>query len=175
MASPLRFAAGLALAAALLAGSAFADEIVFKKEYGGETVKCQIYKETDDYIHYIDIKKDQDAGCARSIVEKIVRDEKPLVDVQAFFLRKAEEAKDKVAADAARAKAEEARKAAEAAAAKTPHAGTKTGKLTMRPMNESSGVKVVTAPGKTGSSELIVDPFPEEDKTPPPPAKKKGK
>jgi hypothetical protein len=162
------------LAALALAGSALADEITFKKEYGGETVQCQIYKETDDYINYIDIKKDMDAGCARSIVEKVTRGEKPLVDAEAFFLRKAGEAKDKTAADAARAKAEEVRKAAEEAAKK---AGTapKTGKLNMRPMNEGSGVKVVTTPGGSGSKELIVDPFPEEDKNPPKPPKKSDK
>jgi hypothetical protein len=160
-------------AAALFAGAALADEITFKKEYGGETVQCQIYKETDDYINYIDIKKDMDAGCARSIVEKVVKGDKPLVDVEAFFLKKAGETKDKTAADAARAKAEEARQAAEAA--KKAGGEKKPGKLTMRPMDESSGVKVVKSTGGAGT-ELIVDPFPEEDKTPPkPPAKKGGK
>ena len=162
--------AGLAVAAAL-ACAAYGDEITFKKDYGGETVQCQIYKEADDYIHYIDIKKDQDAGCARDIVEKITRSEKPLVDVEAWFLKKAAEAKDKAAADAARAKAEEVRKDNEAAAKKT--AGEKKpGKLTMRPMTETAGVKVVAS--KTGgSAELIVDPIPEEDKNPPkPPANK---
>jgi len=160
-------------AAALLAGVALADEITFKKDYGGETVQCQIYKETDDYINYIDIKKDMDAGCAKSIVEKVVKGEKPLVDVEAFFLKKAGEAKDKTAADAAKAKAEEARKDAEAA--KKAAGEKKTGKLTMRPMDETSGVKVVKSTGGAGT-ELIVDPFPEEDKTPPkPPKKKDGK
>ena len=154
-----------------VAGLAPADEIIFKQDYGdGKSVQCQVYKETEDYIHYIDIKKDQDAGCSREIVEKVVKSEKSLVDVQAFFLRKAAEAKDKTAADAAKAKAEEFRKAEEAraAAAKKP-GGEKKGKLTMRPITE--GVKVVAPSTPGGNAELIVDPFPEEDKTPPPPPK----
>ncbi|HOX07272.1 MAG TPA: hypothetical protein PK280_12785 [Planctomycetota bacterium] len=165
-----RIAAGIA--AVLLAGSALADEITLKKEFGGDVIQCQIYKETDEYINYIDIKKDQDAGCARSIVEKVTKSDKPLVDVEAFFLRKAGEAKDKTSADAARAKAEEARKAAEAAGKAA--GDKKTGKLTMRPMNETSGVKVVPSHGAGGGSELIVDPFPEEGTpTVKPPANKK--
>ena len=160
--------AGLAVAAAL-ACAAYGDEITFKKDYGGETVQCQIYKEADDYIHYIDIKKDQDAGCSREIVEKVVKGEKPLVDVQAFFLRKAAEAKDKTAADAAKAKAEEFRKDEEARAAAKKAGEEKKGKLTMRPITE--GVKVVAPSTPGGNAELIVDPFPEEDKTPPPPPK----
>ena len=159
-----------AAAAALFAGTAAADEITFKKEFGGETVQCQIYKETDDYINYIDVKKDMDAGCAKSIVEKVTRSEKPLMDVEAFFLKKADEAKDKTTADAARAKAEEVRKDAEAA--RKAAGDKKPGKLTMRPMDETSGVKVVKSTGGAGT-ELIVDPFPEEDKTPPKPPKKK--
>jgi hypothetical protein len=103
----------MALAAvAALAAPAAADEIVFKEDYGdGKKVECQIYKEADGYIHYIDIKKDQDAGCSREIVESVTRSEKPLIDVEAFFKRKAAEAKDKAVADAALAKAEEFRKA----------------------------------------------------------------
>lgn len=57
-----------------VAGLAPADEIIFKQDYGdGKSVQCQVYKETEDYIHYIDIKKDQDAGCSKAIVEKVVQ------------------------------------------------------------------------------------------------------
>ena len=151
------------------------DEIVFKEDYGdGRKVRCQIYKDAGDYIHYIDIKKDMDAGCSREIVESVARGEKPLVDVEAFFKRKAAEAKDKAVADAALAKAEEfrraeeARKAAEKKAAEEAGAP-KEGKLKMRPL--SNGVKVVTS-GPSGTPELTVDPFPEEDKVPPKPPQK---
>lgn len=163
--------AGLVLAT-FAAGSALADEIVLKKEFGGDKIKCQIYKETDDYINYIDLKTDQDAGCARSIVEKVTKSDAPLIDVEAWFLKKAADSKDKDAAEAARAKAEEYRKAQEAA--KKAAEGKKTGKLTMRPLNENSGVKQVPSAG--GNAELIVDPFPEEDANPPkPPAGKSEK
>lgn len=165
----------IALAATgLLAAAASADEIIFKQDYGdGKSVKCQIYKEDADYIHYIDVQKDQDAGCARSIVEKIVYSDEKLVDVKAFFERKAAEAKDQAAAEAARTKAEEVRKAEEARAAAEKQAAEaakgKSGKLKMRSM--SDGVKV-TGSGAQGAVELVVDPFPEEDQTPPPPPKK---
>jgi hypothetical protein len=168
----------LLLAAAALAAPAVpaaADEIVFKEDYGdGKKVECQIYKEDADYIHYIDIKKDQDAGCAREIVESITRGEKPLVDVEAFFKRKAAETKDKAAADAALAKAEEFRKAEEARKAAEKKSAEEPGlpkdsKLKMRPLTD--GAKVVKS-GSGGTPELTVDPFPEEDKTPPKPAKK---
>ncbi len=162
---------GLALA---LASSVRADEIVFKKEFGGGKVKCQIYKEEDGYIHYIDVDRKMDCGAAREIVEKITKSKKPLLDVEAFFLKRAKEAKGEKAREKAAKIAEELRKAREAAekAAKTK----KVGKLKMRPATEKAGLKVLRSKD-TGSNELLVDPFPEEDdapeKTPPP--EKKGR
>ena len=150
--------AALAGAALAWAGPARGDEIVFKKEFGGGKVKCEIYKEDDDYVHYVDVEKKMASGAAKEIIEKIVRQKKPLIDVEAFFLKKAKEAKGKAAREKAAAIAAELRKAREAAekAAKTK----KVGKLKMRPM--TSGVKLL--PARAGESgELLVDPFPEEE------------
>jgi hypothetical protein len=138
-----------------------ADEIVFKKEFGGGKVKCEIYKEEDDYIHYIDIKRKMACGCSKEIVEKIVREKKDLIDVEEFFLKKAKEAKDEKARQKAAKIAAELRKKREA---EEKEAGKekKVGKLRMRP---ASTVKIL--PSKdTGSNELLVDPFPEEDQAP---------
>jgi uncharacterized protein with FMN-binding domain len=74
--------------------AACADEIVLKQEFGGEKIKCEIYKEDDKYIHYIDIKKKMAAGCSKEIIAKITREDKPLIDVAEFFRAKAKEARN---------------------------------------------------------------------------------
>lgn len=159
-----------ALAGAALWSGARADEIVFKKEFGGGKVKCQIYKEEDGYIHYIDADRKMDCGCSREIVEKITKSKKPLIDVEAFFLKRAREAKGEKARAKAAKIAEELRKAREAA--EKAAAAKKVGKLKMRPATEKAGLKIL--PSKdTGSNEILVDPFPEEDKAPPEKAPKK--
>jgi hypothetical protein len=161
-----------ALAAAVGAapGRARGDEIVFKKKYGGEKVKCQIYKETADYIHYIDLKRKMACGCSREIVEKIVKAKKPLLDVEAFFLKKVQEARDAKEREKAEKLAAELRKkrlAAEAASKKQKDKktddskGKRIGRCLVKPATEKTGIKVLRTKD-TGSSELLVDPFPEE-------------
>jgi hypothetical protein len=154
-----------AAAPALFAAGALADEIVFKEEFGGGKVKCEIYKEDDDYIHYIDIEKKMDCGCSREIVAKVIKEEGELIDVEEFFLKKARAAKDAKGREAAEKIAEELRKQREAAAAK---AGTdnktgerRVGKCLIKPTEEKTGIKVL--PSKdTGSNEVQVDPFPDQ-------------
>ena len=147
------------------------DEIIFKEKFGGGKVKCEIYKEDEDYIHYIDIKKKMDCGCSREIVAEIVREDGELIDVEKFFLDKAREAKDEQAREKAEKLAEELRKKREAAEAeKNRKTGEKVvGKLKIRP---PSSIKVITNKAG-GSNELLVDPFPEEGDGPASP--KKGK
>lgn len=163
--------AGLALAFSL---AARADEIVFKKEFGGGKVKCQIYKEEDGYIHYIDVDRKMDCGASREIVEKITKSKKPLLDVEAFFLKRAKEAKGEKARAKAAEIAAELRKAREAAAAAAKTK--KVGKLRMRPATEKAGLTILRSKD-TGSNEILVDPFPEEDDAPKKadPPKKKGR
>jgi hypothetical protein len=168
-----------AIAAALLAaltlgwlGSARADEIVFKEEFGGEKVKCEIYKEDKKYIHYIDVKKKMDCGCSKEIVAKIKREDKQLIDVEQFFLKKAKDAKDRKAREKAEKIAGELRKKREAAEAAAKKAGKpdttgtrKIGKCLIKPTTEKTGIKILRSKD-TGSSEILVDPFPDEDKKP---------
>jgi hypothetical protein len=156
-------------------GSARGDEIVFKKEYGGEKIKCEIYKETDDYIYYIDIKKQMQCGCSRDIVEKVTKVEEPLIDVEAFFLKKAKASKDKRAREKAEAIAAELRKKRLAAEAKKKKdkkgkkedesEGKRIGKCLIKPATEKTGIKILRSKD-TGSNEILVDPFPDEDEKP---------
>jgi len=158
---------------ALLAAGARADEIVFKEDFGGGRVKCEIYKETDDYIHYIDVARKMDCGCSREIVAKVVKEEGELIDVEEFFLKKAREAKDAKVREAAEKTAEELRKKREAAAAQAGADGKtgerRVGKCLIKPTEEKTGIKKLPS-RDTGSNELQVDPFPEEGGAAAPPA-----
>ncbi len=140
------------------AGLARADVIFFKKEFGGGQVKCEIYKEEQEYIYYVDIKRNMDCGCARQIIDKIEYDEKDLINVEEFFEKKALAAKD----DDARRKAEdiaaELRKKRQAQE-KTDKSGKKK-KPTIN-IRATSTVKVLKTKD-SGSNELLVDPFPED-------------
>jgi len=163
----------LAAAACGLPAGAGADEIVLKKEFGGEKIKCEIYKESDDYIHYIDVKKKMDCGCSKEIIAKITRVEKPLIDVEAFFVKKAKNSKDKRAREKAEKLAAELRKKRLAEEAKNKKnkkkvdktEGERIGKCLVKPTTEKTGIKVLRT-SDTGSNELLVDPFPEEDAKP---------
>ena len=143
-----------ALAAA--AASAHADEIVFKD---GTTVRCEIYRETEDYVHYIDPAKDMCCGASKRIIQEVRHEDEPVVDVEAFLERKAEALATEQAEELRSALA---RRAAGAKEKKAPAAIEEKGegKLRFRPL--SVGVEVVGDPG-SDTPELIVDPFPEED------------
>ncbi len=170
--------------------SARGDEILLKEEFGGEKIKCEIYKETDDYIYYIDVKKKMDCGCSKDIVAKVTRVKKPLIDVEAFFVKKAKESKDKRAREKAEGLAAELRKKRLAEEAKNKKKvdeteGKRIGKCLVKPTTEKTGIKVLRTQD-TGSNELLVDPFPDEDektttkpapesKTPKRPRKRRGK
>jgi hypothetical protein len=153
--------------------SARADEIVFKKEFGGGKVKCEIYKEDKDYIHYIDVKRKMDCGCSKEIVEKVVREKKPLINVEQFFLQKAKDAKGKKAREKAQAIAEELRKKREAEEKKNKgkkgetgeNGERRVGKCLIKPTTEKTGIKILRTKD-TGSNEILVDPFPDEEAKP---------
>jgi hypothetical protein len=171
-----------AAAPALLAAGALADEIVFKAEFGGGKVKCEIYREDDDYIRYIDVEKKMDCGCSREIVEKVVKEPGELLDVEEFFLKKAREAKDGKTREAAEKIAEELRRKREAESGKAGDAvktgERRVGKCLIKPTEEKTGIKKLPT-RDTGSNELQVDPFPEEGggpaPAPAPPADDPGK
>ncbi len=156
-------------------GRARGDEIVFKKEYGGEKVKCEIYKETDEYTDYIDVKKKMQCGCSREIVEKVIKEKKPLIDVEAFFIEKAKASKDKRTREKAEAIAAELRKKRLAEEAKQKEQkkgekedeseGKRIGKCLVKPATEKTGIKILRSKD-TGSNEILVDPFPDEDEKP---------
>jgi len=141
---------------AAAAAAAHADEIVFKD---GTTVRCEIYRETEDYVHYIDPAKDMCCGASKRIIQEVRREDEPVVDVEAFLERKAEAL---AAEQAEELRSAIARRAAEAKEKKVPAATEEKneGKLKFRPL--SVGVEIVGDPG-SDTPELIVDPFPEED------------
>lgn len=145
-------------AAAVLIGAARADEIVFKDE---TAVRCEIYRETEDYVHYIDPAKDMCCGASKLIIKEVRHEDEPVVDVEAFLKRKAEELAAEEAEEL-RALVAQRAAAAEKKPEEKPNATDKPkeGKLTFRPM--TLGVEVVGDPN-SNTPELIVDPFPEED------------
>lgn len=153
--------------------SSMADEIVFKKEHGGGRVKCEIYREDDEYLRYIDIKKNEDCGCSREIVAEVIKEPGELIDVEEFFRKKAEKAQDEAGRERALATAEELRRKREAEAAAAAAANPKDpkvnehgdkimGKLRVR---DSKTVKILPTKD-TGSNEIMVDPFPEDEGKP---------
>ncbi len=152
-----------------------ADEIVFKKEFGGGKVKCEIYKEDEGYIHYVDVERKMDCGCSREIVEKIVKEPGELINVEEFFVQKAKDAKDAKAREKAELIAAELRKKreAEGKAQENEFGEKKVGNLRIRPATEKAGVTKLKS-RDTGSGELLVDPFPEEGAGPTPADKRKA-
>ncbi|MHC4914866.1 MAG: hypothetical protein ACYTGB_05185 [Planctomycetota bacterium] len=166
--------AALLCAAVCPARLSAADEIVFKKQFGGGKVKCEIYKEDDDYIHYVDVERKMDCGCSREIVEKIVKEPGELLDVEEFFVQKAKEAKDAKAREKAELIAEELRKKREAEEKQKENefGEKKVGNLRIRPATEKAGMTKLRSTD-TGSNELLVDPFPEEGDGPTPADKRR--
>jgi hypothetical protein len=141
-----------------LAGLARADVIFFKKEFGGGQVKCEIYKEEQEYIYYVDIKRNMDCGCARQIIDKIEYDEKDLINVEEFFEKKALAAKDENARRKAEDIAAELRKKRQAKEKADKSGKKKKPKINIR---STTTVKVLKTKD-SGSNELLVDPFPED-------------
>lgn len=115
-----------------------ADDILLQN---GKTIRCQVYKETDETVFYVDAAKDECGQVARKDVQKIEKSEKPVVDLKAFLERQG----DKLSAE---------QKADITACANKPKS-----KLTMRTMDSGVTVKKGADPN---TPELVVDPFPEQ-------------
>jgi len=144
----------LAVPLMLAWGALSADEIAFKD---GTKLRCEVFKVTDERVHYIDPAKERCLVAEKKAVFEIHVGAKPVVDLKAFLKKHGAKLSTQEKADLAKAlQAEDAKKALGDSPSKP---AARKSRLKIR--GNSKGVTV--RGGKTATPELTVDAFADDD------------